>query len=190
MPIATVASNNELMGQMAADNMIRVLDGEGKVAIITNGMVGDAALRRDSFITHIEENAPGIEIVDVQDGRADRAISMDKAQAILQAHPDLNGFFATGDHGTIAAADQVQAMGLPVKTIGIDANPELAGMIEDGEVEGVVTQNAFEVGYQTVKVLVDAANGDMPDDDYVVVESVWADQSNLSDPNVQQAMGF
>lgn len=189
-PIATVASNNVLMGEMAAENMIRVLDGAGKVAIITNGEVGDAAIRRDSFRAFVEENAPEIQIVDVQNGEADRAKSMDKAQAILQAHPDLAGFYTTGDHGTIAAADQVKAMDKDVAVIGIDANPEVASMIQDGEVTGVVTQDAFQVGYQTVKVLVDAANGTMPSEKDVVVPSVWADQETIEDPEVAKVMGL
>jgi len=189
-PIATVASNNVLMGEMAAENMSRVLDGTGKVAIITNGEVGDAAIRRDSFKDWIAANASGIEIVDVQNGEADRAKSMDKAQAIMQAHPDLDGFYCTGDHGTIAAADQVKAMGKDVQVIGIDANPEVASMIQAGEVTGVVTQDAFQVGYQTVKVLVDAANGTMPSDKDVVVPSVWADQETIKDPEVAKVMGI
>lgn len=189
-PIATVASNNVLMGEMAAENMIRVLDGKGKVAIITNGEVGDAAIRRDSFRDFIAANAPDIEIVDVQNGEADRAKSMDKAQAILQANQDLAGFYCTGDHGTIAAADQVKAMGKDTKVIGIDANPEVASMIQAGEVTGVVTQDAFQVGYQTVKVLVDAANGTMPAEKEVVVPSVWADQDNITEPDVAKVMGL
>ncbi|NHB85969.1 hypothetical protein G7085_19340 [Tessaracoccus sp. HDW20] len=72
-------------------------------AAITNGLVGDAALRRDAFLEHLQAVAPGITVVDVQDGQADRTISLNKAQGILQAHPDLAGFFATSDNATIAA---------------------------------------------------------------------------------------
>lgn len=189
-PIATVASNNVLMGEMAAENMSRVLYGKGTVAIITNGEVGDAAIRRDSFKDWLTANAPGIEIVDIQNGEADRAKSMDKAQAILQAHPDLNGFYCTSDNGTIAASDQAKAMGKDVKVIGIDSNPEVASMIQDGEVAGVVTQDAFQVGYMTVKVLVDAARGTMPADKEVVVPSVWADQETIKDPAVAKVLGL
>ena len=189
-PIATVASNNEKMGQMAAEHLAELLGGKGKVAVITNGMVGDAAVRRDSFIEHLAEIAPDIEVVDVQDGQADRAISLNKAQGILQAHPDLNAFFGTSDNATIAAADQVSAMSKDVRVVGIDATPEMLDMIRDGEISGIVTQNAFEVGYQTVQVLADAAADKLPESDYIDITSVWADADNLDDPEVQKALGF
>lgn len=189
-PIATVASNNEKMGQMAAEHLNELLDGKGKVAVITNGMVGDAAVRRDSFIEHLGQIAPDIEVVDVQDGQADRAISLNKAQGILQAHPDLNAFFGTSDNATIAAADQVSAMGKDVRVVGIDATPEMLDMISAGEISGIVTQNAFEVGYQTVQVLADAAADKLPESDYIDITSVWADADNLDDPEVQKALGF
>jgi ribose transport system substrate-binding protein len=189
-PIATVASDNEAMGQMAAEQMIELLDGSGDVAIITNGEVGDAAVRRDSFKEYIEANAPGIKIVDIQNGEADRAKSRDKAQAILQAHPDLAGFYGTSDNATIAAGDEVAAKGYTTKVIGIDATPDLVTMIEAGQVTGIVTQNAYDVGYTTVKVLVDIAQGNPPAESYVPIPSVWATADNLNEPAVQQALGF
>ncbi|MBK7819761.1 MAG: substrate-binding domain-containing protein [Tessaracoccus sp.] len=189
VPITTVSSNNEKMGQMAAENLSALIGGKGKIAIITNGTVGDAAIRRDSFVDWLKANAPDVEIVDIQNGEADRAKSMDKAQAILQAHPDLAGFYGTSDNGTIAAGDEVASKGLDVKVVGIDASPDLITMLKSGDIDGVVTQNAFDIGYQTVKVLAEAHKGNMPASGFMEVPSVWATGDNLDDPAVKQALG-
>lgn len=188
IPIATVASDNEGMGAQAAQQLIELTGGEGAVAIIAHGEIGTAAARRDGFIQYIEDNAPGMEVVSIQNGLSDPAISRDRAQATLQAHPDLVGFFGTDDDSTIGAADEVAARDLPVVVVGVDSSPDVLTLVEDGSIAGVITQNPFAMGYETVRILVEAADGTMPAESNVVSESVWVTAENMNDPEIQQVI--
>lgn len=186
VPVATVASDNEGMGAEAAERMIEGLDvTEGKIAIIAHGEVGTAAARRDGFRDWIEENAPGFEVVDVQNGQSDPAISRDKAQGVLQAHPDLVGFFGTDDDSVIAIADEVEAKGFDISVIGIDSSPDVITLVEGGQITGVITQDPAGMGYRTIEVAVAAARGEEPSEKNIVSESVWVTAENLNDEDIQ-----
>ncbi|SHJ93394.1 ribose transport system substrate-binding protein [Tessaracoccus bendigoensis DSM 12906] len=189
VPLATVASDNEGMGAQAAEKLVELTGGEGKVAIIAHGEVGTAAARRDGFRDYIEQNAPGMEVVDVQNGESDPAKSRDKAQGILQAHPDLVGFFGTDDDSTIAIADEVDAKGLHIKVVGIDSSPDVLTLLTEGKIAGVIVQNPFNMGYQTVELLVNASKGEEPTEKNIVSESIWVTPDNIDSEEVQQVIG-
>lgn len=189
VPVATVASDNEGMGAQAAEKLIELTGGQGKVAIVAHGEVGTASARRDGFRAYLKENAPDMAVVDVQNGESDPAKSRDKAQGILQAHPDLVGFFGTDDDSTIAIADEVAAKGLDVKVVGIDSSPDVLTLLEQGKIAGVVVQNPFGMGYQTVELLVAAAGGEVPTEKNVVSKSAWVTPDNLGDEEIQQIIG-
>ncbi len=185
IPLTTIASDNAGMGAEAAEQMSEELGGSGKVAIIAHGEVGTAGERRDGFRDWISENAPDMEVVDVQNGESDPAKSRDKAQGILQAHPDLAGFFGTDDDSVIAIADEVAAKESDTTVIGIDASPDVLTLLEDNSIFGVVLQNPFGMGYRTVEMLVEANDGTMPESDNIVSESVWVTPENMNDEEVQ-----
>lgn len=189
VPIATIASDNTGIGAQAAEELSKLLGGEGKVAMVTQGVVGTAAQRRDGFVEWMEANAPGIQVVDIQNGEADPAKSRDKAQGILQAHPDLKGMVGTSNYSTIAIADEVAAKGLDVTVVGVDAAPDVLTLLQEGKIAGIVTQNPYEIGYETVRTLIDAARGNLPAEKFIVTDSVWVTQSNINDDDVKRVLG-
>ena len=188
VPLTTIASDNAGMGAEAAEKMAESVDMKGKVAIIAHGEVGTAGERRDGFRDWIKENAPDMEVVDVQNGESDPAKSRDKAQGILQAHPDLVGFFGTDDDSVIAIADEVEAKGMDTTVIGIDASPDVLTLLEESKIFGVVVQNPFAMGYKTVEMLLDASNGTVPEEDNIVSESVWVTPENMNDEEIQEIL--
>ena len=191
VPIATIASDNKGIGAMAAKHMIELTGGTGDIAIVAHGLAGTAIDRQTGFQDYIARNAPGLRIVDVQNGESDPAKSRDKAQGILQANPGLVGLFGTDDDSAIACGAEVQAKGLgaQVTVIGVDASADEIAMVADGQITGAVTQNPFNIGYQTVQVLVEAVKGAAPAQKSIVSESVWYTRDNLSDPAVRQVLG-
>jgi ribose transport system substrate-binding protein len=187
--IATVASDNEGIGAQAAEELAKLVGSKGNVAIVSHGEVGTAASRRDGFVNWIKANAPEMVVVDIQNGESDPAKSRDKAQGILQAHPDLVGFFGTDDDSTIAISDEVKAKGFPTKVVGVDASPDVLTLVRSGEITGIVTQNPYGIGYKTVKILVEASKGTMPTEKDVVSESVWVTADNIDTDEVKQVLG-
>ncbi|HOC14545.1 MAG TPA: substrate-binding domain-containing protein [Propionicimonas sp.] len=187
--IATIASDNEGIGAQAAENLSKLIGGKGKVAMVIQGVTGTAALRRDGFANWMKANAPDIQVVDIQNGEADPAKSRDKAQAILQANPDLAGFAGTSDYSTIAIADEVAAKGGTVKVVGVDASPDVLTLLSEGKIDGIVTQNPYQIGYKTVSTLVDQVKGKAPAEKTIVSEAAWVTKDNMNNPEIKQITG-
>lgn len=188
VPLTTIASDNAGMGAQAAEKMVEAAGGKGKVAIIAHGEVGTAGERRDGFVDYIKENAPDMEVIDIQNGESDPAKSRDKAQGILQAHPDLVGFFGTDDDSVTAIADEVAAKDMKTTVIGIDASPDVLTLLEESKIFGVVLQNPLGMGYKTVEMLVAASKGTKPESSTIVSESMWVTPENMNDPEVQKIL--
>lgn len=188
VPLTTIASDNAGMGAEAAEKMAEAVGKKGEVAIIAHGEVGTAGERRDGFRDWIKENAPDMEVVDVQNGESDPAKSRDKAQGILQAHPNLVGFFGTDDDSVIAIADEVAAKDMDTAVVGVDASPDVLTLLEENSIFGVVVQNPYGMGYKTVEMLLDASNGTMPEEDNIVSDSVWVTPENMNDAEIQEIL--
>lgn len=190
LPVVTITSHNTGVGSHLAEQTAEAINGQGKVAVVTNGVLGTAAERRDGFLDWIEENAPDIEVVTVQNGEDDAARSRDIAQAILQGNPDLDALVGTSIHATIAIADEVAARGADTLVFGVDSGPDVLTQLEAGMINGFVAQNPYAIGYQTVEALVAAANGEEPEESLVYTDSAWITQDNLDDPYIRTILGL
>ncbi|QOR47814.1 ABC transporter substrate-binding protein [Trueperella pecoris] len=188
IPVTTVATDNRAAAAEAAKHMAEILGGKGKVAILAQSSTSVTGTdRRDGFIDWLAENAPGVEVVDVQYNDSDQAKAEQQASAIIQAHPDLSGLFATDDDGAVAAAQTVRRAGAKATVIGFDSGAVQIGLIRDGVMAGSVTQNPYQMGYIAVERAVAAARGDAIEPK---IDSgfYWYDATNLDDPDIQKAV--
>ena len=145
--------------------------------------------RERGFREWIKANASDVSIVDVQYNNSDQAVAQQQAAAILQAHPDLVGIFATDDDGAVAAAQATETAGRSgkVKVVGFDSGKPQMDLIKAGTITGSVTQNPYEMGYQAVEAAVDVANGKEVEK-FIDSGFYWYDAKNMDDEEIQKAL--
>lgn len=190
IPVTTVATDNKAAAATAAQHLSELIGGTGKVAIICNSQTSVSGQDRENgFRDWLTENAPGVEVVDVQYNNSDQAIAQQQASAILQANPDLAGIFATDDDGAVAAATAVKTADRTdsVKVVGFDSGKPQMDLITQGVIAGSITQNPYQMGYDAVERAVEAVNGKELESFY---DSgyLWYDATNMDDPDVQKAV--
>lgn len=147
-----IGTDNYAGGVKAGELMGKVLGGEGQVAIIDYPTVQSVVDRVEGFKKGIEAT-PGIEIAAIQTG-VTRAEALAAAQNILQANPDIVGFFGFGDDAALAAASAAKAAGLQdqVKVIGFDGMEEARNAVKnDPAMVGVIAQYPDEMGKVAVE---------------------------------------
>jgi ribose transport system substrate-binding protein len=153
--IAYVATDNTEGGRMAARRLGEVLGGKGKVGVI-GFMPGSASTmeREDGFQSEIRAHFPGIEIVGMQFGMADRAKAMAETENILTAHPDLAGLFADNESSSSGAVQALKSRHLTsVKLVAFDASDQLIADLRDGVIDSLVVQNPFRMGYESTRAI-------------------------------------
>ncbi len=149
-------------GIIAAQLMSEALTGKGKVAIIEGNPGQDATYwRSTAFIDELKRIAPGIQVLDRQTARWDRARATAVAENFLTTYADLNAIMAQDDNMAMGALQAIKAAGKSavVRLISINASKEGLEAIRDGEIYGSCTQSPTFEGIYTARVIRDVANG-------------------------------
>ena len=160
-----LATNNYEAGQMAGRALARLLNGNGKVAMVMHAPGSGSTMERErGFEDVIKAEFPGIRIVASQFGQSDRSKAMAATENILTAHPDLDGIFASSEPSSVGASLALKSRSLAGK-IQLVAFDSSEGMVEDlkgGVIAAMVVQDPFRMGHDAVKTIVDKLNGQTP----------------------------
>ncbi len=136
-------------GLTAGKQMVDVLGGKGKVAIITGFFAVEAhELRRKGFEDYIAKNAPGITIVGRVENNDKADIAYTQAQDFMTSNPDLSAIYVTAG-GPFGAAKAVQDAGKAgvVKIICYDFVDETMQYVKEGVITGTLGQDPFAQGH-------------------------------------------
>jgi len=187
IPAATAATDNIAAAGMAADKMNELIGGEGEVAVIVHDQTSRTGIdRRDGFVNRIKAKYPKISIVDVQYGGGDQLKSTDLAKAIIQAHPNLKGFFGANEGSIIGVLNAVKETGKEGKitVIGYDAGKQQKDAVRSGVEAGAITQDPVGIGYKCVEAAVKALKGEtLPKT--IDTGFHWYDKSNVDSADMK-----
>ncbi|MBE7472893.1 MAG: BMP family ABC transporter substrate-binding protein [Anaerolineae bacterium] len=181
IPVTTAATDNLAAAAYAADKMAELIGGEGEVAIIAHDQTSRTGIDRvKGFTDQITAKYPNIKIVDTQYGGGDPQKSTDIAKAVIQAHPNLKGYFGANEGSMKGVMNGVKELGKEgqIVMIGYDAGKQLKDEIRAGIVAGAITQDPVGIGYKCVEAAVKALNGEtLPKS--IDTGFKWYDKSNI-----------
>jgi len=185
---ARVATDNYGAGRLAAKRMGEILGGKGKIVIVAVAPgIASTMAREQGFEDVMKKDFPNIEILDKRYGMADFAKSLEVAENMLTAHPDVAGLFASNESSTVGAAQALKGRAGKVKMVGFDWNPTLADGLKSGLIDSLVVQDPFRIGYDSVKAAVDKLNGGTPQK-IQSLPALLVTKDNLNDPAVQKQL--
>jgi ribose transport system substrate-binding protein len=187
IPASFVATDSAAAGAAAAEKMAAAIGGSGKVALIASDQTNTTQiLRRDGFVKRMKEKYPGVQMLEPQYGDGDPLKSTEICKAVINANPDLKGFYACNEGSAIGLANAMTELKMKGKLIGIgfDSGKTQIDAIRNGVLYGAIQQNPVKIGYEAVSLCVKAIKGESVPK---VVDSgfVWSDQSNIDSPEVK-----
>jgi LacI family transcriptional regulator len=142
-------------GKVAGELMGKLLNGKGKVAIITGSHNILAHNQRiDGFKKVMDEDFSDIKIVDIVENMDQDSISFERTLILLENIADLNGIYITGA-GVSGACKALKFLGKAheVKVISFDFVPETVNLVKEGIIDFTIGQDPFEQGYKPIKIL-------------------------------------
>jgi len=170
-------------GLTAGKRMAEVLNGKGKVAIITGFFSVEAhELRRKGFEDALAKEAPGITIVGrvENNDKADTAYS--QAQDFMTANPDLSAIYVTAG-GPFGAAKAVQDAGKAgtVKIVSYDFVDETMAFVKSGVITGALGQDPFAQGHDpAVRLYNYLVGGVVPPAGRLLTKADFVTKDNIS----------
>jgi ribose transport system substrate-binding protein len=186
--LSYVSTDNYKGGALAAERMGEILPAGGEIAMIGTipGSVSTTE-RENGFRDTVGSKFPLLKIVAFQYGMADRARSLAVAEDILMAHPDLAGIFCSNESGTVGAVQGAKSKRVigKVKIVGFDTSRPLLEDLRAGDIDSLVLQNPFRMGYLGVQTIVERLHGTTPpkriDTGAAVVTA-----ANINEPSIQE----
>ncbi len=127
----------------------------------------------------------------VRYSQSEVAIGMAVAEDILTGHPDLKGIFAANEAGTIGVIQALKTKNKigQVKVVGFDAASNEVKALKAGEIDALIVQDPFKMGYEGVKAAVKTLKSEsvpkrIDTGVYVVTKE------NLIQPEIQRLIRF
>jgi ribose transport system substrate-binding protein len=187
IPVTTAATDNIAAAATAADKMAELIGGSGEVAIIAHDQTSRTGIDRvKGFTDQIANKYPNIKIVATQYGAGDQLKSTDLAKAIIQANPNLKGFFGANEGSIIGVLNGVKELGKEGKlvVIGYDSGKQQLDAIRAGTEAGAITQDPIGIGYKCVEAAVKAMKGEtLPKT--IDTGFHWFDKTNIDSDQIK-----
>jgi ribose transport system substrate-binding protein len=158
--VSFVATDNFKGGELAADELGRLLNGKGKVLLLRyqEGSASTAA-REEGFLARVRAAWPGLLLISSdQYAGATRDTAKRAAENLLNRFGrDLQGIFVVNESATtgMLLALQDAALAGKVRFIGFDGTQAYVDAMRAGQMQGFVLQNPFRMAGLGVETLVD-----------------------------------
>lgn len=185
---AVIATNNYKAGQLAGQHLAQVLGGKGRIGMIRmSPPVASTSERQRGFIQAAE--AAGLSIAFDQPLGADPELTF----AALREHlPSLDGLFTPNgstSRATLAALLRLKAAGR-LRHVGFDSGPLLLDALKAGQLDALVVQQPYAMGYQGVRLAQRALREQRlePQRRQVELEAVLVTRDNLERPEIKAVL--
>ncbi len=188
--VSFVATDNYQGGVIAARRMGEILNGKGNIIVVKYAPGSASTTKRENgFIDTINKEFPDIKIVDTKYGMDTVETSLQATEDLLTKNPELDGLFACNESTSVGALRALQSQGKAgqIKMIGFDAGELLIEGLKAGNVNALVVQNPYKMGYEGVKIVVAHINGEsVPEKIDTGVALVTME--NLNTPEIQELL--
>ena len=167
--ISFVATDNHEGGRLAGVHLAKLLDGKGKVVMLRY-QLGSASTtnREEGFLKGLGEPSGQIEIVSKnQFAGATTETAYRAGENLLAPFKNadgelaIDGIFCPNESSTFGMLRALQDGGLAgkVRFVGFDSSPKLVEALRSGQLDGLILQNPFRMGYLGVKSMVEHLRG-------------------------------
>jgi ribose transport system substrate-binding protein len=148
-------------GKIMGDETVKLLEGKGKVALITSLGATNLKRRLDGVLEALGK-APGIQIVETYDVKEDIVRTAETIAAGTNRYPDLAAWISVGGWPVFTRNGTAPVNPAKTKFISFDTNPPATDLLKEGKVTLLLGQKYFGWGSEPVRLLRDVKNGKMP----------------------------
>lgn len=158
--------DNKEAGMLDAEQLVKDLNGKGKVAVLEGIAGAPSALDRQAgFVDYLAANAPDIEVVTSLTANYSREEGATVTDDILQSNPELDAIYAHNDEMALGAVRSVIAANRldEIKIYGIDATGDAIEAVKKGEMVATVMQQPdvqIEKALETAMKILDGESVD------------------------------
>jgi ribose transport system substrate-binding protein len=163
--VSFVATDNFKGGQMAGEEMGKLLGGKGNVILLRYAVGSASTEAREAGFLDALKKFPDVKLISSdQHAGATRDTAYAVSQNVMNrfAH-EVNGVFCPNENSTVGMTKALRDVGLAkgkVKMVGFDAGSLSIQDLKNGDVQALVVQNPMLMGYLGVATAVKHLRGE------------------------------
>jgi ribose transport system substrate-binding protein len=189
--LAYILNDDEETGKLAADRAGTILNGRGNVALIgSEPAISATALRTAAFRHRLSENYSAIHILN--DLPSSRTIEQGSvgAQQILERYPKLDAIIALDIIATRTSFSALKSQkNQGVRVIACDQELDLLYYLRKGQIDSVIVENTFEMGYRAMNLIKAGLRGESISGSQLLAP-VLVTRENVDQPDVQRMLSM
>lgn len=149
-----VGQNMEQSGKTAARLTGLLLDGKGKVGVISSRAMHAVVQRRQAFEAYLAESSPEIQIAETIDIQEEPEQAYREANALLERNPGLDALFITcGCVPDICRAVRDGGLAGKLQILCYERYPAIVELVENGEIACTISGELREQGRLAMRLL-------------------------------------
>jgi ribose transport system substrate-binding protein len=189
--VAYVSTDNRKGGRLAGEYVGSLLKGRGNLILIrVIESVEGGRQREEGFLEAIRANYPGITILsENQYAGITTETAYQTVENLLSRFREVDAIFTPNESTTFGCLRALQDHGLAGKVIhvGFDSSKKLIEALEKRELRGLVLQDPFRMGYDSVKTAVAYLRG-QPYERITDTGVVLATPENMNQPEIRRLL--
>ncbi len=194
--LSFIATDNYKGGRMAGEYLCQLLNGKGRVIMLRCHIGSASTMERERGWQDAIKACPGIEVAsDNQYGGASTETAFQAGENLLSrlTAPDgslsIDGIFCSNESTSFGMLRALQEGGWAgkVKFVGFDSSPKLIEALQSGQINGLILQNPFQMGYLGVKTVVAYLNH-QPYEKRVDTGETLVTKENMDQPEIKEIL--
>lgn len=187
-----IGTDNVSAGKKAAEQAIELCKNKKAVniGIVNYGENTENGKQRlKGFTDYIEKvkNAKVVASVNVESNAESATLG---AKQLIEENKGINVLIGFNEWSTLGVGCAIKELNLKdeVFGIGFDSNVNCVGMLETGEIDTLIVQNPFSMGYLSVSKAAELLLGNAKTDGVIETDTYVVNRKNMFSPDVQKIL--
>ena len=187
--LSLVATDNFVAGKLGGKHLSEIVGPQGNVVVLRHMEGHDSTLKREEgAIEALKEGNANI-LLDSRFAGESVGEAQNTSLNLMDTIETADGIFAsnqTASEGLLLALRQKNMLG-KVHYVGFDTSPLLTGALRAGDIDALVVQDPVQMGYLSVKSMVDHLAG-KPVEPTIETGCHVVTRENMDDPEIKKLL--
>lgn len=185
-----IGTDNFAAGKKAAEAAVKCFsdDEDINIGLINYYKSTENGMQREDGFRQYLKDIKNAKIVSAVNVNSNTQSVVSAVNSLIAQHPEINVLVGFNEWMTLGIGNSVKQLNLgeKVHAIGFDTNSVSVGMLETGEIDTLIVQNPFAIGYLGIKNAADLISGEVPQKKEIYTDAVAVNKDNLFDKDIQK----
>lgn len=173
-----IGIDNEKVGYELAKVLAEEMGHKGNIAIIAGSREQTSHEKRIAGFEKYMEQEPDMHIEVEKSGYSNLRVSEQEMAEIQSNYPDLDGIMTTSAVTALGLAEATKGSGIAIASV--DDQEDAIRAVEEGRITVLGAQSGYDIGYETVKYIVNDKKGVKQDREKILVTQILT-RENVED---------